>query len=192
MFSNFIKQKSQKSPAQTRFQCFQTVTERRLIFCDWGFHGRGSNDGWVLTYVDEIDLDGEEDLRHYTRTSPKECGEALSKFAKSQLKKNKNIKQTNGWVFKCIIEDGKQKALPLNRRDRTPRTKLLFERELPCPCQGREHPFDIGGLCKAEKRGVEDVRNSFDSFDPPPQYRRRPSTMATVFEHDDAPMYQKT
>jgi hypothetical protein len=94
MLSKLIKRASAKT---TGPQCPQTIKQRRIVFCDWGWHGRGSNDGWVFTYVDEVDFDPDEDLRCYTRTNPNDCGETLSKFVKSQLRKNKNLKESSGW-----------------------------------------------------------------------------------------------
>jgi len=178
---DLIKRHSFKA---SRTQCQQLFRERKIVFCDWGFHARASNDGWCFTYVDDVDFDPLEDLRPYTRTDPDQCGETLSKFVASQLRKNSRIKESKGWRFVCLIEDGNQRALPIQRRDRTPRTMLLFEREAPCPCEGREHPLHQS----EDSKSCDDKRPSYSSSEydyasPPPQYRSRVSTLGTLPEH---------
>lgn len=89
--------------------------------------------------------------------------------------------------FVCVIEDGNQRALPIQRCDRTPRTMLLFEREVPCPCEGTEHAPRKTEYSKSDK-AFEAKRGSFSSGEydmpsPPPQYRSRVSTLATLHEH---------
>jgi len=178
---DLIKRHSSKS---SRTQCQQTFRERKIVFCDWGFHARASKDGWCFTYVDDVDFDPLEDLGCYKRVDPDNCGETVSQFVTSQLRKNSRIKGCNGWRFVCLIEDGTQRAVPVRRRDKTPRTMLLFEREAPCPCRGREHPLHRSEYSKAS----DDKRSSFsaeyETATPPPQYRSRVSTLATLHEHD--------
>ncbi|KAL2398028.1 hypothetical protein ABEF95_001683 [Exophiala dermatitidis] len=181
MFSKLIKRHSSK---HERPQCSQTLKQRKIVFCDWGFHGREGNDGWTFTYVDEVDFDPEEDLRPYTRTSPDQCGETLAKFVSKQLRKNHRLKESHGWRFVCLIEDGNKRQLPVKRRDRTPRTMLLFERETPCPCEGRQHPIDGLKLWQSEETGNSEkqLNVSKKEYAIPTQYRRRLSTMDTLHE----------
>jgi hypothetical protein len=89
-----LKRHSKRS---TGPQCPLSSRERKIVFCDWGFHARASNDGWCFTYVDEVDLDPEEDLRSFTRTDADHCTETVSKFVTSQLRKNSRIKGSKGW-----------------------------------------------------------------------------------------------
>lgn len=91
---DLLKRQSLKN---SKSQCQQSFRERKIIFCDWGFHGRASNNGWCFTYVDDVEFDPLEDLTFYTRTYPDDCGETLSKFVASQLRKNSRIKESKGW-----------------------------------------------------------------------------------------------
>lgn len=93
MLSRFIKRQTKTNGPQ----CPERSHQRKIVFCDWGWHGRSSNDGWCFTYVDEAEFDAEEDLRCYKRTTPADCGETLSKFVRSQLRKNSNLKGSKGW-----------------------------------------------------------------------------------------------
>ncbi|EXJ86208.1 hypothetical protein A1O1_06578 [Capronia coronata CBS 617.96] len=171
-----------------RPQCSQGLRQRKIVFCDWGFHGRAGNDGWTFTYVDEVDFDPEEDLRLYNKTDPNDCGEILSKFVKKQLRKNSRLKESQGWRFICLIDDGQRRQLPVQRRDRTPRTMLLFERDVSCPCDGRQHQMRESKIHSSEESDGE-KRSSISKCeytisDPPPQYRSRLSTLDTLVEED--------
>lgn len=207
MLSNIIRRQPPKS---NRTNCPQSLRQRKIVLCDWGIHGRGGNGGWTFTYVDDVDFDAEEDLRSYPKVYPDSCGETISNFALTQLRKNSRVKRSKGWFvcptcgmwkscskansaakrrFVCVIEDGQKRVLPLQRRDRTPRTMLLFERDVPCPCEGREsHSVYHSKRCEAEEVG--DVKHSETISEdgalppPPPQYRSRMSTLSTLHEDD--------
>ncbi|RVX71776.1 hypothetical protein B0A52_03960 [Exophiala mesophila] len=190
MLSSFIKRSSPQTVKATGPQCSESAKQRKIVFCDWGFHGRASKDGWCFTYVDEVDFDPDEDLRFYNRTSLDKCGEVLAKFVKSQLRKNSNLKESKGWKFVCLIEDGQKHTLPIQRRDRTPRTMLLFERVTPCPCAGRQHPYHESKESKYTMQQNEEISTSppdvYEIHTPPPQYRSRVSTLATLQEDEQS------
>jgi hypothetical protein len=93
MFNRFKRHSSKTISAQ----CPRVVRERKVVLCDWGFHGRASNDGWCFTYVDEVDLNPDEDIDCYKQTSLDQCGEILVKFVASQLRKNSRLKESKGW-----------------------------------------------------------------------------------------------
>jgi len=177
MFNRFKRHSSKTISAQ----CPRVVRERKVVLCDWGFHGRASNDGWCFTYVDEVDLNPDEDIDCYKQTSLDECGEILVKFVASQLRKNSRLKESKGWRFVCLIEDGKNRPVPLQRRDRTPRTMLLFEREVPCPCDGSQHSPSQSPDYGKPKTFCDEKKGSFSST-APPTYRSRQSTLATLHE----------
>lgn len=99
MLSHLLK----RQPAKVNGpQCSEKCRERKIVFCDWGFHGRSANDGWEFTLVDEVDLDPEENLDEYPQLPPSECADTISKFAKSQLKKNCRLKSSKGWYVNHI------------------------------------------------------------------------------------------
>ncbi|KIW52182.1 hypothetical protein PV05_07843 [Exophiala xenobiotica] len=202
MFGLFKRQ----SRRPTGPQCPVSFKERKIVFCDWGFHARASNDGWCFTYVDDVDFDPDEDLRSFRLTDADHCGEIVSKFVSSQLRKNSRIKGSKGWRFVCLIEDGSQRIVPVQRRDKTPRTMLLFEREVPCDCEGRQHSrhrADSGMSGKTYEDQLEykrdyssspetirlDCKQGSLSSDEEPssspvEYRSRFSTLATLHEND--------
>lgn len=94
MFSNFIKRRNKTNGSQ----CHARLKQRKIVFCDWGWHGRSStNDGWCFSYVDEAEFNPEEDLGCYKRITPDKCLATLSRFAESQLRKNSNVKRSKGW-----------------------------------------------------------------------------------------------
>ncbi|KAI1616793.1 hypothetical protein EDD37DRAFT_645396 [Exophiala viscosa] len=198
---DLIKRKSKSS---ARRQCQESQRERKIVFCDFGFHGRAANNGWEFTYVDEVDFDPAVDLRNYKWTPPDRCVDTLSTFAASQLRKN--LRSSKGWRFVGVIEDGDRRPLPIQRRERNPRTMLLFERDVPCPCDGTQHSVRKSSISKSSnvydskfiEYGHDDIlttkmarldcsggsfsSTSSDGHDPPPSYRSRLSTLAVLPE----------
>lgn len=90
-----------------------------------------------------------------------------------------------------MIDDGQKKQLPVQRRDRTPRTMLLFEREVSCPCEGRQHQMRetkcrpaTEQLGDDEKRSSSISKTQYAMPTPPPTYRSRQSTLETLGEED--------
>ncbi|KAK4943881.1 hypothetical protein LTR10_016597 [Elasticomyces elasticus] len=198
---DLLKRRSKKSAGP---QCPETRRERTIVFCDFGFHGRAANNGWEFTYVDEVNFDPAEDLRKYQWTPPDRCIDTLSTFAASQLRRN--LKSSKGWRFVGVIED---RGGRIQRRERNPRTMLVFEREMPCLCGGTQHSLHKPSISKSSEvydskfieYGPDDIlvaemakldcrRGSFSSLssdgdDPPPSYRSRFSTLATLYEEND-------
>lgn len=87
--------------------------------------------------------------------------------------------------FVCVIEDGQKCTVPVNRPDRTPRTMLLFERSIPCPCAGSHHSdHETKEFKETKALEVEASCNSLGCDTPPPQYRSRFSTLDTLYEDD--------
>ena len=106
--------------------------------------------------------------------------------------------------FVGVIEDGDRQ---IQRRERNPRTMLLFEREVPCPCGGAQHSLHKSSISKSSnvydskfiEYGHDDIltakmakldcgggsfsSTSSDGDDPPPSYRSRICTLDTLHEN---------